>query len=584
MLEYENYDVQNVYSSVNFIELGALLKQTGYDVVKTQELVHSFEHGFDLGYRGPMTNIRRFSPNLKFTIGNETELWNKVMKEVELKRFAGPFDNPPFEDFVQSPIGLVPKDGGRKTRLIFHLSYPRNKSEKLSINANTPAELGTVKYKDIDDAIRLCIKQGPGCSAGKSDLSAAFRQLGIAKIYWKFLVMKAKHPRSKVWAYFFDKCMPFGSTVSCAQFQKFSDALAHILKVKTSFENVNYLDDFFFTAWLAQKCNQQLKKFIEICHRINFPISDEKTVWATTLITFLGLMLDTLEQKILIPLEKVKRALEYIDFVLKKPNKRIKLKQLQQLCGFLNFLTKAIVPGRVFNRRLYAKGAHLTNENHHLPVDGEMRRDLLMWRTFLRKPQAYARNFAEFDRSISAVEINFFTDASSLRGCGGVCGSDWFIFPWENNVVTKFGLHINYLELYGLAIGVKLWIGRFKDQTVIIHCDNMGVVHMVNNTTSKCKDSMVLLRIIMLECLIHNVRLQAQYIPTNLNVFADALSRMDYARFRRLARERQIEFSKLNTPVPEELMCVRRLLIRPTNCRKEKKAKKKCGICREHHQ
>ena len=31
------------------------------------------------------------------------------MKEVELKRVAGPFTDIPFDNFIQSPIGLVPK-------------------------------------------------------------------------------------------------------------------------------------------------------------------------------------------------------------------------------------------------------------------------------------------------------------------------------------------------------------------------------------------------------------------------------------------------------------------------------------------
>ena len=47
------------------------------------------------------------------------ELWNKVMKEVELGRYVGPVERPPFDSYVQSPIGLVPKDKGLKTRLIF---------------------------------------------------------------------------------------------------------------------------------------------------------------------------------------------------------------------------------------------------------------------------------------------------------------------------------------------------------------------------------------------------------------------------------------------------------------------------------
>ena len=63
------------------------------------------------------------------------------MKEVSLGRYAGPYDEPPFEHFAQSPIGLVPKDKGKKTRLIFHLSYPRNGD---SVNSGIPKESCTV--------------------------------------------------------------------------------------------------------------------------------------------------------------------------------------------------------------------------------------------------------------------------------------------------------------------------------------------------------------------------------------------------------------------------------------------------------
>ena len=93
---------------MDYNQLDRLLKKTNYDNNKREKLVNGFRNGFDLGYRGP-TNIQQKAPNLKFTIGDETELWNKVMKEVELKRYAGPFEAIPYKNFIQSPIGLVPK-------------------------------------------------------------------------------------------------------------------------------------------------------------------------------------------------------------------------------------------------------------------------------------------------------------------------------------------------------------------------------------------------------------------------------------------------------------------------------------------
>ena len=99
------------------------------------------------------------SPNLKLSVGSEVDLWNKVMKEVKLKRFAGPYkeEEIPFEYFIQSPVGLVAKDGGKDTGLIFHLSYPRNKGT--SVNANIPVERCTVRYPDFSEAVRLCTKE-----------------------------------------------------------------------------------------------------------------------------------------------------------------------------------------------------------------------------------------------------------------------------------------------------------------------------------------------------------------------------------------------------------------------------------------
>ena len=250
-------------------------------------------------------------------------------------------------------------------------------------------------------------------------MSSAFRHFGIAKKFWKYLLMKAQDPKSGTWYYFVDKAMPFGSAVSCAHFQVFSDAISHVITVEMGFRNVNYLDDYFFVAWVVAKCNGQIRKFIQVCRTINFPVALNKTVWGTTLLTFLGLMIDTRNQKVIVPADKVAKALGQIEFILTKRNRKITLRKLQEICGLLNFISKAVVPGRVFNRRLYAKGAHLSNQNHHLYVDAEMKRDLKMWRFFLERPESFARGFFDFASDRNSKEINFYTDASTTKGCGG---------------------------------------------------------------------------------------------------------------------------------------------------------------------
>ena len=88
------------------------------------------------------------------------------MKEVKACRFVGPFESSPFENYIQSPLGLVPK-GENDTRLIFHLSHPRGGTPQ-SVNACTPKELCTVKYNDFNEAIKMCLDSGQGCYVVKS--------------------------------------------------------------------------------------------------------------------------------------------------------------------------------------------------------------------------------------------------------------------------------------------------------------------------------------------------------------------------------------------------------------------------------
>jgi hypothetical protein len=49
--------------------------------------------------------------------------------------------------------------------------------------------------------------------------------------------------------FYFDKCLPFGASISCSLFEKFSTALHRFTEQKTGNKDIlNYLDDFLFGA------------------------------------------------------------------------------------------------------------------------------------------------------------------------------------------------------------------------------------------------------------------------------------------------------------------------------------------------
>ena len=60
-----------------------------------------------------------YAENIPLRIGSKTELWNKIMKEVELSRYAGLYDEVPYENFIQLPVGLVPKAGKKQNQIDF---------------------------------------------------------------------------------------------------------------------------------------------------------------------------------------------------------------------------------------------------------------------------------------------------------------------------------------------------------------------------------------------------------------------------------------------------------------------------------
>ena len=135
-----------------------LLIRSGFNVDKRNYLIDGFTNGFDIGYRGPIER-QDTARNIPIVngVGSETEMWNKLLKEVKLGRHAGPFSKIPFKYFIQSPIGLVLK-AENQTRLIFHLSFDFGEEiVAKSFNFHTPDEICSVKYKDLDYAVKTIL-------------------------------------------------------------------------------------------------------------------------------------------------------------------------------------------------------------------------------------------------------------------------------------------------------------------------------------------------------------------------------------------------------------------------------------------
>ena len=455
------------------------------------------------------------------------------MEETKLGRVAGPFEHMPFENLIVSPIGLVPKSSPGEYRLIFDLSYP----DGFSINSGIAKEDSSVSYTRFDEVVHMVQHEGKGAYLIKVDIKSAFRLLPIHPHDFPLLGMEYQGN------FFVDKCLPFGLSLSCALFEKFSSFLEwHIRQVTGSNLMIHYLDDFCGCERDKEKATSVLSQTLSAFSQLGVPVAPEKVEGPVTCIKFLGLDVDTVAMQVRIPDDKLKDLKTLIDKVIEKEHKKITLKELQSLIGKLNFACKAIVPGRAFCRRLIDSTIGIKKAHHRVRVSHCMVEDLRIKQSFLRNHNGASMMLEEKGRI-----LDLYTDASGGIGFGAYFDGHWTLGAWPEKVQSA-KLDITFKELFPIVLSLSLWGETFKNCRVFFHCDNEAVVTIINKQSTRNKPSMRLLRILVLTCLTQNIAFKAKHIPGLRNDIADALSRFQLKRFRRLTPQADRD----QTPIPKD--------------------------------
>ncbi|VDH92766.1 Hypothetical predicted protein [Mytilus galloprovincialis] len=149
----------------------------------------------DQGQSNERPRLPTDSKNLKSAIERPDILLQKIKKEIDAGRVAGPFKFRPIPTLRISPLGLVPKGKDGQFRVIHHLSYPENSS----VNDFIDPKKCSVVYSNIDDAVDVIKLYGNKTLASKSDVRSAFRLLPISPIDFDLLGFKINQE------FYFDK-------------------------------------------------------------------------------------------------------------------------------------------------------------------------------------------------------------------------------------------------------------------------------------------------------------------------------------------------------------------------------------------
>ena len=217
--------------------LAWLLRDSRYDL----DLIHDLTQGFTCGFRIPFQSSlpHTIQPrNHPSMLDNSSVVDLMIASELKLGRIAGPVSAPPFEDFVISPLGLIPKKKEPGAfRLIHDLSFPKGDS----VNSGIPREYCSVSYEDYDYFVSILAHEGRGCYIAKADIESAFRIIPISPLDYHLLGFMVD------WQYFYGRCLPMGCSVSCKLLEGFSCAIQWILQKSFHVSTMSHiLDDFIF--------------------------------------------------------------------------------------------------------------------------------------------------------------------------------------------------------------------------------------------------------------------------------------------------------------------------------------------------
>ena len=489
-----------------------------------QQLAKFLERGIRQGFRigfNPQAPLRPASGN----VAQSPQIVDAyIAEEVALGRLE-----PSASPQHISPIGIIPKKGQpMKFRMIVDLSSPRG----FSIKDGIERELCSLRYASVADAARRVVESGRGALMAKLDIKSAYRRVPVHPADSPLLGIQWRE------VFFVDKALPFGLRSAPLLFSAVADALAWAMYREGVPFSIHYLDYFFFCGPpKSHICAEALQKAVSICP---LPVAPEKVVGPSTVITFLGIQIDSVNMTLSLPADKLAalkaRLGEWSD--RRSASKR----QLQELLGHLHH---AVRPGKTFTRSLIEAMKRPRLPEQRTRLEAICRADIAWWQLFVTAWNGISL------LPPTTPSITIVSDASGSWGCGAFCRQlgGWFQVTWplswaEVNIAAK--------ELLPITVAAATWGAQWSGRRILFLCDNMAAVQALQSRSARHPALAHLLRCLFFFEAWFSFEHAAQHLAGKLNTAADALSRNNSSLFQSLVPQAH----KVATPIPPSVLQV----------------------------
>ena len=313
-----------------------------------------------------MDQLHQHRLNHPSSLANAHVIDERLQSELAANRLLGPIPSSAQLLVHTSPLGLVPKAHQvNKWRMICDLSAPAGHS----VNDSIPANLCSLQYAGVMDAVRIIRALGRDTQMVKLDLKDAYRIIPIHPADYPLLGTRW-HGRIYI-----DRALPFGLRSAPKIFSAVADVIAWVLFSRGIQQQLHYLDDFLFMETSNSGSSSTVRQTaLEILGQLGIPVATHKTVGPTSALTFLGILINSHTFELQLPTEKLLRTQQLLSQWSHR--KSCTRKELESLLGYLSHAATVTPQGRTFLRSLFSLLSHIHAPHHHTRLNLGARADL----------------------------------------------------------------------------------------------------------------------------------------------------------------------------------------------------------------
>ena len=478
----------------------------GYDKADLQEVLTALKDGIQLH---PKQNPRLvWLPNTPAVLRNLSLCKERIAYYQDI----GAVENIASRPSIIHPLHVVEKPG-KKPRMVLDLSR----------NFNELIDHDSFHMKSVRDAVNISY---PGCFYGKMDVSDCFLSFPIHPDSRQFLAFELDGQCSQF------KRLPFGLCSAPLWTDRFMRCIDFALQ-QAGLRHVRFCDDFLFVASSPEQLRKDMELALRVLEQHGLIVNPDKTEGPSQSITFLGVGIDSVEQVLFLPQEKVTDLRQAASDMASRSS--TKLKHLQSLVGKFSFAASVLPGARPFFRKLI-DASRGKNKFVSIPVTQDMQRDLQSWSILLKtwnRRERWTRQglfVLEHDASghgfgflLTAVPQGFNSDSlpSYQRPGNAFAGQ----FSTQHEEQTRRS--IQWGELLAIAVSVAIYAPFLKDSSVLLKTDNIADVFIIRRQSTSNAELLTLLRCICATCVRHNIHIEVEHVPGHLNSIPDYLSRPD---------------------------------------------------------